>query len=145
MSALASIDVTIEKRGSESITAVEILELLTKQGWNINNNGNTLYLPLGDDDDFDWQEAVINKEELFSIIVQKEEQQEIIGIGLTWENTDIGGTLLIHSNNLLSFSLTINRKVLSNNITDVNWYLERILPCFETNLITVERFAFAQD
>ena len=71
--------------------------------------------------------------------------KEIIGAGLTWKETSIGGTMLIHPNLDISFSLTTNRKRVSNNITDVIWYLERILPYLETDLMTVQQFTFRQD
>ena len=145
MSTLASLDILISKRGQGAISAVEILQLLFIKGWNATNNGKILYLPLGDDDDFDWQEQQLSISELLNIVSQKEKQGEIIGVGVTWESTMIGGTLLIHSNCSLSFSLTINRKQLVSNITDVSWYLERILPCFETDTTIVEKFTFSQD
>ncbi|WP_160117930.1 hypothetical protein, partial [Lacrimispora sphenoides] len=98
-----------------------------------------------DDDDFDWQENQINKDAFAEIVEQKEQAGEIIGVGLTWGNTDIGVILLIYTNYQLSFSLTINRKKLQSNITDFNWYLEKILPCLETDFMTVSNFSFSQD
>lgn len=145
MSTLASINIKLSKKKSGSISAVSILKALIIHGWILMNNGKILYLPLGDEDNYDWQENELSEPEFFRIVERKEKKNEIIGVGMTWKDTSIGGTILIHSALDISFSLTTNRRRLVNNITDVNWYLERILPCLETDSMTVEQFKFSQD
>ena len=145
MSTLASIDIKLSRKKAFPISSESIIKALILSGWNAVNNGKILYLPLGDEDDFDWQEKALNQSDIFSIIEQKERNNEIVGVGITWKDTAIGGTLLINPAFDISFSLTINRKRLFDNVTDVNWYLERLLPCLETDLMTVEHFSFSQD
>ena len=145
MSTLASLDIKLSRKKAIQISTESIIKALMSNGWNILNNGNILYLPLGDQDDFDWQENALNQSDFFNIIEQKVRKNEIIGVGITWKDSVIGGTLLINPAFDISFSLTINRKRLFSNVTDVNWYLEKLLPCLETDLMTVERFSFSQD
>lgn len=145
MSTLASLRIKLAHKKANPISAVSILKVLIEHGWNLVNNGKVLYLPLGDDDDFDWQEDEINESVFLNIVYQKEKANEVIGVGMTWKDTSIGGTVLICSALDISFSLTINRKRLINNITDVNWYLEKIIPCLDTDFTTVENYNFSQD
>lgn len=81
---------------------------------------------------FDWREDAITDTNLREIINQKESMKEIIGIIFYWEDTDIGLSMLIFQDYQISFNITINRlKINSSNavdITNVNWYLERIIP-----------------
>ncbi|WP_144687022.1 hypothetical protein [Acetivibrio clariflavus] len=96
--------------------------------------GKVSFLPLGDNDDYDWQSEEIDLEQLMDIIDKKEKQNEVIGVILYWDKSSIGMQLLIWNSGKLPFILTINRKILNDNteinVTDVNWYLERILPAF---------------
>lgn len=145
MSISASLSVILANRCNQSLSSVKIINSLLNNGWHLEKNNKIYYLPLGDDDDFDWQENQINKDAFAEIVEQKEQAGEIIGVGLTWGNTDIGVILLIYANYQLSFSLAINRKKLQSNVTDFNWYLEKILPCLETDFMTVSNFSFSQD
>lgn len=144
MSASASINISIAKRREISFSVVDIIKILLNNGWNIINDNKILYLPLGDNDKFDWQYTPMNENDFFDLIKQKELATEIIGVGLIWENSSIGGTILINSSCDILFSLTINRKKIFDDVTDVNWYLERLLTFFETDLVTVESFSFKQ-
>lgn len=144
MSIEASVNIKLSKRGNQSISSSQIVRSLINGGWNIKKDGKVLYLPLGDDDDFDWQEDVLSEADFLKLAQEKEQVNEIIGIGLFWNDTETGGTLLLYSDCSISFSATINRKVLMNNITDVNWYLEKIIPCLEIASLGIEHFTFTQ-
>ena len=144
MSISASLDVAIASKPGYSITSSEIISILAKNGWKIKNENKILYLPLGDDDDFDWQEDQITESEFYEIAKQKQNNNEVIGVGMIWENTSIGGTLLVYPDHKISFSLSINLKTISNGATDVNWYLDKILPYLESDLTTIETFSFIQ-
>lgn len=104
------------------------------------------YLPLGDHDYFDWQSDEINIKELTEIVNKKEACGELVGLELLWDTTDIGGHLLIHSELNFSFSIIINRKELNslNNdrVTDINWYVERIIVLLKNSDYIVESFSF---
>ncbi len=123
--------------------AVEIIDILINGGWRFiceSNENKALYLPVYDVDDFNWQSEAISKEKLFAILNEKEKRKETIGISIVWEDTECGGELLIDRGLSVIFSLTINRKVLTKSeITDFNWYIERIGPCLQKENIIIER------
>lgn len=52
------------------------------------------YLPLGDDDDFDWQKKFLSEKELKELINNKQDKYERIGLNLYYENSEEGLTLL---------------------------------------------------
>ncbi|MEC0124145.1 hypothetical protein [Paenibacillus pabuli] len=129
-----SVSVSIEIRLSKQISRMTILRKLEDFGWTYNDQGKVTYLPIGDEDDFDWQHKSIPLEELLKILVIKDNQRELIGVVMTWKDTDEGGTFLIEENGTIIISPDINRKVLDiesyNKITDVNWYITKLIPAF---------------
>ncbi|HOQ01556.1 MAG TPA: hypothetical protein PK604_12200 [Acetivibrio clariflavus] len=56
--------------------------------------GKVSFLPLGDNDDYDWQSEEIDLEQLMDIIDKKEKQNEVIGVILYWDKSSIGMQLL---------------------------------------------------
>lgn len=75
-----------------------------------NDHGHATFLPIGDDDNYGWQHVSISKEELLKILSTKEKQRELLGVGMTWKDTNIGGTFLIRENGTFLMSPDINRK-----------------------------------
>ncbi|WP_160676550.1 hypothetical protein [Clostridium sp. C8-1-8] len=145
MSVSASITVQLGKRSNEKISAIQLINAFILNKWRVHDNGKALYLPLGDDDHFDWQCNKISEEELMSIFHKKEDRGEKIGLLMLWDNTDVGVELLISSELELMFSLSVNRKTIGNgSITDVNWYLERIISLLKNNDYIIEAFSFEQ-
>ncbi|MDO4230468.1 MAG: hypothetical protein Q4C98_11690 [Capnocytophaga sp.] len=64
-------------------------------GWSLLGCGGKSYLPIGDIDDFDWQYSKsITDDEIMDICTIKFKNKEIIGLGLTWLDTNIGGNFL---------------------------------------------------
>ena len=126
MSVSASITWTLHKDRAE-ITWVKIINFMLASGWSINDHGQMTYLPLNDNDMYDWQREPINEKRLFEILSNKESLKEPLGVCITWQNSNIGGALLTLNENELLFSITINRKTIplcdGKVITDVNWYL----------------------
>jgi len=141
MSVSASIDITLAKKLPSSI---KLISSLIAKGWRITNRGRVHFLPLGDKDDYDWKEQEIPEAQLYDMIRQKESCKEKVGISIYWMNTDTGMDVLFLSERSIAFSLTINRRVLFDRITDVNWYLERILPGLMGVDIVLEGFEFVQ-
>ena len=122
MSIEASITLRIHN-APERIT--EIIKIFQRIGWNF--HPEIEYLPLHDEDDYNWQKEKISPEELFSIIDEEQKNQEIIGLILYYLNTDIGITLLIKNHDEIIIMLNINRKTLKNSeITDISFYIEKI-------------------
>ncbi|WP_017692552.1 hypothetical protein [Paenibacillus sp. PAMC 26794] len=122
MSVSSSIEICLSKQ----LSGMTILSKLEKYGWSYNDHGHATFLPIGDDDDYSWQHVSIPKEELFKILSTKEKQRELIGVGMTWKDTNIGDTFLM--------SPDINRKVVEvesySNINDINWYMTKLIPVF---------------
>ena len=126
MSTSAYITWTIHKK-SQQITWVEIIQFVLSKGWNLNVYGQMSYLPLDDNDMYNWQHEQINEEKLFKILSDKDGLKEPLGVSITWKDSNIGGELLTLSDIEIMFSIAINRKTIplteEEVITDVNWYL----------------------
>lgn len=138
---------------------VKIIKALVSNQWNVHHDGSMYYIPLGyQSDDFDWKIETMDMESFIKIISEKEERGEIIGVNLLWQNTYIGGSLLFWSekealqeniHTPMSFSLSSDRKILvdhgSFNITDVNWYLTRLLPALHEDDMYVASYTYEED
>ncbi len=148
MSVSASIDVKFVTSEDKGSSIVDIVKGLIKNGWTLNDNGKVSYLPVGDDGDYNWVSENINIDELINILDEKERQNESIGVSLTWGDTNIGGTLLLWDKKSLSFNLSINRKIINQDssmgITDVNWYLEKLISGLINERLKVASFSFEQ-
>jgi hypothetical protein len=133
MSILANITIHLKKMKSEPISVLNIIDTLLSTGWTIDDGGKVSYLPLGDNDEFDWKiRENISTKEFKEIVRKKEMAGEFIGIIMTLKDTTIGGTFLFRLDQAISFNLDINRREIaignSYSITDFQWYLEKILP-----------------
>ncbi|MBL7786997.1 MAG: hypothetical protein JNM36_13900 [Chitinophagales bacterium] len=113
----------------QKIKPTHIIEKLLQTGWCINDYGKIYYLPLGDVD-FEWQSTDLsNWNTVKTILFQKEQKEETIGISLVFKNTRIGFLLncLSDSPKSITLSLMINRAVIKGtSITDFSWYLNRL-------------------
>ena len=159
MSSTASLDLKIINRTSRIIISqVKIIQMLVANGWSLHNkNGYAIYLPMNDDEMFSWESSKEDFLSILEILKKKEEVGELIGISLYWQNTDIGGTALLWNSEEIkksniqtpfSFSFSSERRLLVNNddmkITDVNWYLKRLLPIFNKEETLIESFAYEE-
>lgn len=136
MSRSSSIDI---RYYSSVATSCEVLKLLLRYGWNLDDYGEITFLPMGDDDRFDWMSlpyTMDNQRHVLQLLEAKERAQELLGITLQWENSRIGGTVLFYPDQSFSFMATINRRTLPMlEVTDVNWYLHKLLaPLLENNV-----------
>jgi hypothetical protein len=150
MSVSASINVHLPKNGIIHKPAIEIIQVLISSGWTLSHNGYIGYLPLGDKDSFDWQEKEINIETLTDILKAKEDANEIVGVIMTWQNTEIGGTFLFWTNEkyeTFTMGISIDRQTMALDddykITNFQWYLSKLLPPLN-KVWTVEYFSFEQ-
>ena len=145
MSISASIDIKIALPDRVTASKIIIIQKLLDFGWTFNDYGKVSYLPIGDEGNFNWHIDNISVEKLMMILKEKEKRNEIIGIVMTWKETDIGGNVLLIKNGGISLCLTINRRVLvDSSITDINWYLVRILPAFCQDDLIVESFSYKE-
>jgi hypothetical protein len=113
-------------------------------GWSFNYDGAVFYLPIGDNDAFDWQRDEISDDALFDSLKEKEKNGELIGVTLIWKNTGIGGEFLFRLDGSMSIILSINRKKVEQGFTDINWYLSRIIPALTAGNINIESFEFSE-
>jgi hypothetical protein len=157
MSISASVNLRIVHLKTKNILSpVKTLEILINHGWQISHDENIFYLPLGDNDMFNWTKSKISIPSFMEILKKKEEQKELIGVAMTWQNTTIGGEILLyHAEEMkkhqihtsMDFCLS-DRKILSDfgdfKITDVNWYLERLLPVFNQGNTYVEYYEYSE-
>lgn len=146
MSISASIDVKLKEREGNIVSPMLIIKKLLHYGWTFNDSGRVSYLPLGDSDNYDWQFENIDTQSLIAILDEKEKKGEVIGVSMTWKETNIGGSFLFFKNGEVSISLIINRKLLDNmRHTDVSWYLKRLLPVFnQEDGIELQRFSYEE-
>ena len=142
MSISASIDLAINTTISPLI--LTIIRILLAAGWGFKYEQFSSYLPLGDNDDFDWKIEKIEDINLLEILAEKEKSGELIGVAMVWKNTGSGGTFLFHSDGSISISLSINRKKIEEKFTDVNWYIDKLIsPLIEAKII-IESFVFSE-
>ena len=147
MSVEASIDIKLNDYIDYRI--MDIIEALIKGGWTLKNDQNEVsYLPIGDEDNFDWLEKSITHDELRTIIEEKENSNELVGIKMYWKDTNIGITLLLVSYKEFSISLSINRKRINvedaRAVTDINWYVQTIIETLKQQKYQIERFTFEE-
>ncbi len=158
MSVSASFDLrVVRSSGKELASQIEIIKALANYGWSFFRGEYVCYLPYGDNDNFNWTAEIISFESFLKILEQKEKRSELIGVSMTWKNSNIDGELLIwgaeeaRKNKIhtpISFNMAANRKrfISQNNyeITDVNWYMEKLLPALNQNGMYVEYFSYEE-
>ena len=110
---------------------VDIINLFTQLGWTYYDGKKIVeYLPLGDNDDFDWQRNHFSEEELQEIITKKQNHREMVGLILYCKDSDEGITILAKNTNEIVISLNINRRTIEkrrDSFTDVDWYIKNIV------------------
>lgn len=149
MSVEASISVRYSISWKNDLYATQLIQILLLEGWTFGDDEGSSYLPLGETEGFDWiiQEK-ISSDLLMNILIEKEKRHEIIGVVMTWQDTNIGGSFIFREEHKLSILLNVNKKIIPNGkitkLTDVNWYFSHLIPIFEENNIEVCFFAFEQ-
>ncbi len=135
MSISASIDIFLLKNDKYYFSVKDLIQEMQKNGWNIKKDGKICYLPL-QDELFNWTEHPISETEWMEIVFQKEQNNEIIGVMFYWKNTKIGISMLVFPDGQITFQMTVNRLKLNSDITNVNWYLKKIMICFDKFKVT---------
>lgn len=109
-----------------------IVQVLLKIGWKLYNTHNKVeFLPLGDEDDYNWQEKFLTENDALKLVADKQAYHEMIGLNLFHEESDRGVTLLARETSNISLCLEINRKRLNDDdrdsFTDFTWYFNNII------------------
>ena len=141
MAVTASIDFRVYPR---TISLIDILSILSSYGWNFSDNGHQVYLPINDNDEWNWKSEKLNNGELFDIFHIKSKLSEPIGVAISWQETNIGGQLLLFPNGEISVLLNNNRLINSYGVTDFDWYLNKIVPVFREHNIVIEKLSFTE-
>lgn len=145
MAVLASIDVNLITSFGR-VSTKKVLMSLYDFGWSFDDHGKVSYLPIGDEDNFSWKSEQMSTEDLLEIIELKEKMSEVNGVTMTWKNTGIGGDFLFWTDGNISINLTVNRKLIDDEIkiTDVNWYLTKLLPPLKQNDVYISSFRYEE-
>ena len=107
---------------------VDIFKMFQQIGWDIYNpQGKAEYLPIGDDDMYDWQCEEISERKLYDIISEKMAKKEQVGVDLFYKNGAEGISFLAYTTDQIILSIDINRKIVKEGHTDMVWYLENII------------------
>ena len=143
MSIEARMQLTLEPNSND--WQFQVIDALTRAGWNLDDHGRIMILPLGDDDDFEWTEHDPRNGSVRSVLRSKISAGEPLGITLTWKETQSGGTLTIHQSGRLDFSASINRQCLqSSQASDVSWYLPKIVNAIVDTSIYVSSWGWTE-
>lgn len=129
---------------SYSDSIVDIIVLLNKIGWGYKDD-QIEYLPLNDNDMFDWRKEPLSLEKLFSVISQKQDNGELTGVVLYHKNSDKGITLLARDTKEINLSIDINRKTIENEFTDISWYITNIAAELEKNGCIIEHLEYQEN
>ncbi|MBO5522822.1 MAG: hypothetical protein J5986_03960 [Roseburia sp.] len=133
-------------RYSERI--IDVINLLNELGWKYyDTEKNIEYLPLGDDDDFDWQKDYLSANELQELVNKKQDNFERVGLNLYYENAREGITLLAKNTKEIVIDLNINRRTVENSresITDIGWYFNNIIQRFQERQCPIDYIKFEE-
>ncbi len=131
MTISTSIDLKLTSREKKELSVKQVLECLLKENWTIHNNGNVMYLPIGDEGDYSWISEILDINDVNDILYFKEANNETVGIVLYEKSSLIGVQLLYFGGNDISFNLSVNtpynKTHMNTRIIDANWYLERLV------------------
>jgi hypothetical protein len=139
MSHAAGINISMS---SKTKSTIELIEILLNNGWSVKDQGHISYLPLDDEDAFNWQHVAIPSwPKIVETLKQKEKNREMIGLVMTWKDVNIGGEFLFFPDGRqLAISWSVNRRTLKHctDFTDHSWYLSRILTPLLKECIVIE-------
>ncbi|MCB9608319.1 MAG: hypothetical protein H6716_17150 [Polyangiaceae bacterium] len=116
-----------------------IVEALLESGWSRKSEG-WWCIPQGSDPS-DW---TLIQEGLLELADAKSAAGETFGVRLWWENTDIGGEFLVFPRGELVFSPTTQRVTLDGRVTDVSWYLPKLLGAFAKSQLQLESWEWRE-
>jgi len=145
MSIMSSIDFDL----ANMMSATELLSCLQEIGWDIfSPESEVTYLPVNDEDNYNWQFEKISRAELHKIIEEKEAHKEIIGIALYWRESEVGVNMLVWPEGKYSFLINISRRCLYNDKacfdTDLNWYRDNIVGGLQKRGIQITGYTFSE-
>ena len=124
-------------------SVAEIIRAFQQIGWDF-ADGQAEYLPLHDGDLFDWQAAPLSAEEVLAVVKEKQQCGELCGVILYHRESDRGFSLLAKNTAEVMLNLTINRKTVCGDLTDVSWYIEHTAAALERIGCTVQAINYSE-
>ena len=107
---------------------IEVLKIFKQIGWDVYNpQGEVEYLPVGDDDMYNWQCEKMPESKLYDIVSEKMALKERIGVNLFYDNGIEGISLLAETPKQIVLGISVNRRIRKGRYTDMAWYLENII------------------
>ena len=122
---------------------VQLIRAFHQIGWSCFGDRKA-FLPLHDDDNFDWQTLPITDEELLSLIAEKQACGELCGVILCHQHSDAGVSLLARNTKEVQLNPGINRKTVCGDFTDASWYIENIAAKLEEIGCTVQSMEYSE-
>ena len=120
---------TIEIHFTREYNLLEIVHEFFKNNWSFGEDGFAYILSISDFDSVGWRSASLDKWSVVEkSIQQSEDSGNSPGIILFFESNNIGIEIIRQSSTVLNIGLTIDRRTVSQNVTDYTWYLENIVP-----------------
>ena len=110
---------------------IDFINAFEEESWSLNDHGNISYLPLHDDDNYDWKIKPISfRREIIPLLKEKQKCNETIGVNFYSNKYNTGFSLLVYNNyNTINFILYNNVKRIEElSITDFSWYIKKIIP-----------------
>lgn len=108
-----------------SASIADIITAFNQIGWGYQGDIKE-YLPLHDDDMFDYRADPISVGELLELINEKQACGELCAVVLYDQDSDRGIHLLAKDTKEITLNLMINRKTICGGFTDISWYIEHI-------------------
>ena len=97
---------------SYSDNMIEVLKIFKQIEWDIYNpQGEVEYLPVGDDDMYNWQCEKISESKLYDIVSEKMALKERIGVNLFYDNGIEGISLLAETPKQIVLGISVNRRI----------------------------------
>lgn len=120
----------------------DIFDILISANWKNFQNNDFKMILLGDED-YSWTNYTSDFEEARALLMKKQKTNEVGGIELFYEATDIGIEVIFFVDNQISISFSINRRMKLRAHTDFEWYMKRILLPLEERL-EIEKFEISE-
>jgi hypothetical protein len=127
--------ITLRLHRPRGVSRVDVVRALLAGGWRAGDeDGGFIYLPLGDKDDFDWESAPLAElDRVLAEMQKKERAGEVLGLGVSWADTGIGGSLVCWTDDTISLSTNADRRTIGDTrITDVSWYVPKLVAPVES-------------
>ena len=123
-----SVTSSISIKFTKNVDAIEVIMAFLKSEWVYVYHGAIMYLPLHDQDMYDWQyDPVEEWQRIISLLEKKRDQREPVGLAMSSDTE--GATFSFDGGANLSIILDADRRKLVEGqpFTDFSWYLKKIV------------------